>query len=73
MKELETRGDLMGKGVLCLLTIATTTTAFIFDILEIGGEFFKYFKGFNPSMLRLHMTQDCSKGLVPDVNNVDQD
>ena len=28
--QLETRGDLMRKGVLCLLTIATATTVFIF-------------------------------------------
>ena len=38
--ELETRGDI-GKGSLSLLSISTTTTVFIFDILEIGREVFK--------------------------------
>ena len=42
--QLETRGrgDLARKGTLSLLSIATNTTVFIFDILEIGEEVFKW-------------------------------
>ena len=40
--QLETRGDLARKGVLSLLSIATPDTVFIFDILEIGREAFKW-------------------------------
>ena len=42
--QLETRGrgELARKGTLSLLSIATNTTVFIFDILEIGEEVFKW-------------------------------
>ena len=54
--QLETRGDLAWKGTLSLLSIATNTTVFIFDILEIGEEVFKWGLGAvltNPNCVKI--------------------
>ena len=40
--QMETGGGLARHGTLSLLSIATATTVFIFDILEIGEEVFKW-------------------------------
>ena len=53
--QLETRGGIR-KGTLSLLSIATTTTVFIFDILEIGQEVFRWGLGLvltNPHCVKI--------------------
>ena len=49
--QMETRGGIR-KGTLSLLSIATTTTVFIFDILEIGQGVFKW--GLGPVLTNPH-------------------
>ena len=54
--QLETREGNLRKGILSLLSIATSTTVFIFDILEIGKEVFKWGLGAvltNPQCIKI--------------------
>ena len=39
--QLETRGGIR-KGTLSLLSISTTSTVFVFDIIQLGPEVFKW-------------------------------